>query len=106
MRLDKWLKTARIIKRRPVANEICDQGRVKVNDRVAKAGTVLAVDDKIEIKFGQKLVVVTVLAIPAGQVSTQLAKTLYNVMSEVRLESDLDFVLDGLTDIQENKREN
>ena len=54
MRLDKYLKVSRIIKRRTVANEACDAGRVTVNGKVAKAGTEVKIGDVIEIKFGNK----------------------------------------------------
>ncbi len=60
MRLDKYLKVSRIIKRRTVANEACDAGRVTVNDKVAKAGTPVNVGDVIEISFGTKPVRVKV----------------------------------------------
>ena len=63
MRLDKFLKVARIIKRRTVANEACDAGRVMVNDKVAKASVDVKVGDIIEIAFGQKAVKVRVLDI-------------------------------------------
>ena len=63
MRLDKFLKVSRIIKRRTVANEACDSGRVMVNDKVAKAGTTVKVGDIIEIAFGNKTVRVEVLDI-------------------------------------------
>ena len=61
MRLDKYLKVSRIIKRRTVANEACDAGRVMVNDKVAKASVEVKVGDVIEIAFGQKSVKVRVL---------------------------------------------
>lgn len=51
MRLDKYLKVTRIIKRRPIANEVCSAGRVQVNGRVAKPSTNVAVGDEIEIQF-------------------------------------------------------
>ncbi|MCR5666292.1 MAG: RNA-binding S4 domain-containing protein [Eubacterium sp.] len=54
MRLDKFLKVSRLIKRRTVANEACDAGRVLVNDKVAKASTKVKVGDIIEIQFGTK----------------------------------------------------
>lgn len=54
MRLDKYLKVSRIIKRRTVANEACDAGRVMINEKVAKAGTEVKVGDIIEISFGNK----------------------------------------------------
>ncbi|MBQ3029781.1 MAG: RNA-binding S4 domain-containing protein [Agathobacter sp.] len=63
MRLDKFLKVSRLIKRRTVANEACDAGRVMVNDKVAKASVDVKVGDIIEIAFGQKAVKVRVLDI-------------------------------------------
>ena len=54
MRLDKYLKVSRIIKRRAVANDACDGGRVSVNGRVAKAGLEVKVGDVIEVRFGEK----------------------------------------------------
>ena len=56
MRLDKYLKVSRLIKRRTVANEACDAGRVMVNGRVAKASLDVKVGDVIEIAFGNKSV--------------------------------------------------
>lgn len=61
MRLDKYLKVSRLIKRRTVANEACNAGRVLVNDKVAKASVNVEVDDIIEIKFGNKSVKVQVI---------------------------------------------
>lgn len=63
MRLDKYLKVSRLIKRRTVANEACDAGRVSVNGKVAKAGTVVKSGDIIEIIFGTSTVKVEVLNI-------------------------------------------
>ncbi|MCL2421676.1 MAG: RNA-binding S4 domain-containing protein [Defluviitaleaceae bacterium] len=54
MRLDKYLKVSRIIKRRSVANEACDAGRVTVNGKVAKASVDVKVGDMVEIKFGNR----------------------------------------------------
>lgn len=61
MRLDKYLKVSRLIKRRTVANEACDAGRVMINDKTAKAGTDVKVGDVIEIGFGTRNVKVEVL---------------------------------------------
>ena len=61
MRLDKYLKVARLIKRRTVANEACDAGRVMINGKTAKAGTDVKVGDVIEIGFGTRNVKVEVL---------------------------------------------
>lgn len=55
MRLDKFLKVSRVIKRRPVANEVCDSQRVSINGKIAKASTEVKVGDIIEIKFGDKI---------------------------------------------------
>ena len=63
MRLDKYLKVSRLIKRRTVANEACDAGRVLINGKVAKASANVAVGDVIEIGFGTKSVKVEVLDI-------------------------------------------
>ena len=63
MRLDKFLKVSRIIKRRTVANEACDAGRVLINDKPAKASTNVKVGDIIEIGFGGKAVKVEVLSV-------------------------------------------
>lgn len=63
MRLDKYLKVSRIIKRRTVANEACDAGRVLVNDKVAKAGLEIKEGDVIEIKFGNNTTRVQVLSV-------------------------------------------
>lgn len=61
MRLDKYLKVTRLIKRRTVANDACDAGRVMINGRVAKAGTDVKAGDIISISFGNKDVKVEVL---------------------------------------------
>ena len=61
MRLDKFLKVSRLIKRRTVANEACDAGRVLVNDKTAKASLNVKEGDVIEIQFGTRAVKVEVL---------------------------------------------
>lgn len=61
MRLDKYLKISRLIKRRTVANEACDAGRVLLNDRPARASAAVKAGDIIEIQFGSKNVKVEVL---------------------------------------------
>ncbi len=63
MRLDKFLKVSRLIKRRTVANEACDAGRVMVNDKPAKASCSVKAGDRIEIAFGTKSVKVEVLQV-------------------------------------------
>ena len=63
MRLDKYLKVSRLIKRRTVANEACDNTRVSVNGRPAKASYDVKVGDRIEIQFGARTVAVEVLQV-------------------------------------------
>jgi ribosomal 50S subunit-recycling heat shock protein len=63
MRLDKYLKVSRVIKRRTVANEACDAGRVTINGKPAKASTEVKAGDIIEIRFGDKLTKLEALAV-------------------------------------------
>lgn len=63
MRLDKYLKVSRLIKRRTIANEACDAGRVMVNDKPAKASAPVKIGDQITIRFGNKEIKVEVLDI-------------------------------------------
>ena len=63
MRLDKFLKVSRLIKRRTVANEACDNGRISVNGRVVKASYDVKVGDRIEISMGERTVAVEVLLV-------------------------------------------
>lgn len=79
MRLDKYLKVSRLIKRRTVANEACDAGRVMINDRPAKASTDVKVGDIITIAFGNKDVRVEVLAVQET-VKKEEAKELFRYL--------------------------
>ena len=79
MRLDKYLKVSRLIKRRPVANEACDAGRIKVNGKTAKASLNVKVGDIIEIGFGDKQVKVEVLSLEETSKKDE-AKELYKVL--------------------------
>jgi ribosomal 50S subunit-recycling heat shock protein len=63
MRLDKYLKVSRIIKRRTIANEVCDAGRVNINGKTAKASTEVKISDIIEMRFGEKVTKFEVLGI-------------------------------------------
>ncbi len=82
MRLDKFLKVSRLIKRRTVANEVSDMGRVFVNNNPAKPAKQLKVGDIIKIEYHNKNVVVKVLEIPQYNVSIQQAPYLYEVIGE------------------------
>lgn len=79
MRLDKLLKVSRLIKRRTVANEACDAGRVLVNDRPAKASAQVKAGDVLEIQFGSKSVRVEVLNVQET-VKKEEAQELYRYL--------------------------
>lgn len=85
MRLDKFLKVSRLIKRRPLAKEIAEQGRIKINGTVAKPSTNVSVDDEVEIMFGQKIVTVKVLELKEHVKKDDVA-SLYEVIREERRE--------------------
>lgn len=76
MRLDKYLKISRLIKRRTVANEACDAGRVTANGRPVKASYDVKVGDLLEIKFGEKTVKLEVLVV-ADNVGKNDAAAMY-----------------------------
>lgn len=76
MRLDKYLKVSRLIKRRTVANEACDNGRIRVNGRVVKASYEVKPGDKLEISLGERTVSVEVLVV-ADNVRKDDAVTMY-----------------------------
>lgn len=79
MRLDKFLKVSRLIKRRTVANEACDAGRVLVNDKTAKASLNVKEGDVLEIQFGTRAVKVEVLDVQET-VKKDEAKELYRYL--------------------------
>ncbi|ANK59001.1 MULTISPECIES: RNA-binding S4 domain-containing protein [Loigolactobacillus] len=81
MRLDKFLKVSRIIKRRTVAKDIADQGRIKVNDKVAKSSTDVLVGDVLTIKFGNKTLTVKVKQL-LDTTKKDAAEELYETVSE------------------------
>ncbi|WP_152657393.1 RNA-binding S4 domain-containing protein [Oceanobacillus sp. CFH 90083] len=85
MRLDKFLKISRIIKRRTLAKEVAEQGRITVNGNPAKASTMLSEGDELVIRFGQKLVTVKVNALREN-VRKEEADTLYKIVKEEKLE--------------------
>ncbi|HEN0181236.1 TPA: RNA-binding S4 domain-containing protein [Streptococcus agalactiae] len=87
MRLDKYLKVSRIIKRRPVAKEVADKGRVKVNGVLAKLSTDLKLNDQVEIRFGNKLLTVKVLEMKDSTKKEDAIK-MYEIINETRIETD------------------
>jgi ribosomal 50S subunit-recycling heat shock protein len=81
MRLDKYLKVSRVIKRRTVANDISSHGRVTINDKPAKPGTQVKVGDVIEIKFGYGLTRIRVLQV-LDNVRKADTATLYEILED------------------------
>ena len=84
MRLDKFLKVSRIIKRRTLAKEIADQGRVKINGMPAKASTNVVVGDELELTFAHTVLTVKVDAVK-DVVRKEDAQTLYHVVKEEKV---------------------
>lgn len=85
MRLDKYLKVSRIIKRRSVAKEVSDKGRIKVNGILAKSSIDLKINDTIEIRFGNKLLTVRVLEMKDSTKKEDAVK-MYEIISETRID--------------------
>jgi ribosomal 50S subunit-recycling heat shock protein len=88
MRLDKFLKVSRLIKRRTVANEVSDQGRIFINDKPAKPSKEVKEGDKIAIEYYNKTLVVEVLKVPTSNVSIQESKDLYKIIEEIQHSKD------------------
>ena len=82
MRLDKYLKVARIIKRRTVANEACSNERVTVNGKEAKPSKEIKIGDLCTISFGDKTVAFKILAVPEGNVAKNTTSMLYEIIEE------------------------
>ncbi len=81
MRLDKYLKNSRLIKRRTVAKEACDEQRVSVNGKIAKPGTELERGDIVHIEFGNSSITVEVVSLPET-VRKESAPDMYRIMNE------------------------
>lgn len=81
MRLDKFLKISRLIKRRTLAKEVADQGRITVNGNQAKASTTVKVDDELVITFGQKILTIKIDALREN-VKKDEAQSLYTVIKD------------------------
>ena len=84
MRLDKYLKVSRLIKRRTLAKDVSDQGRIDVNGRVAKPGTELKVGDTIKLNFGSRILVVRVVHL-TSTARKDVAQEMYEVIEESKL---------------------
>ena len=86
MRLDKFLKVSRIIKRRSVAKEVADKGRIQINGKLAKSSSTLKVGDVLQIQFGNKTLEVKVLALQ-DSTKKEDANKMYEILSEKRIEA-------------------
>ncbi len=84
MRLDKYLKVSRLIKRRTLAKEVCDQGRIAVNDRPAKAGSELKVGDVLTLDFGQRRLRVRVEKL-AQSARKEDAGDMFTILDDLRV---------------------
>lgn len=84
MRLDKFLKVSRIIKRRTVAKEVADNERIKINNRIAKSSTKLEVDDIVTISFGNKILTIQVLEL-RDSTKKEDAQNMFKIIKEERL---------------------
>lgn len=87
MRLDKFLKVSRLIKRRTLAKEVADQGRISINGQQAKASSNVKVGDEVTIRFGQKLVTVKIEKL-LDTTKKDEAAGMYTVVSEERVEEN------------------
>lgn len=90
MRLDKFLKVSRIIKRRTVAKDVCDAGRVTVNGRPAKAGTELKAGDILKIGYGRRQMEVEIVEL-AETMRANEASNMYRVLSDITVKPENDF---------------
>ena len=80
MRLDKFLKVSRLIKRRTIANEVSDMGRVLINGNLAKPAKQIKENDIITIEYATRTLKARILKVPTGNVSVQEAPTLYELI--------------------------
>ncbi|BFH65896.1 MULTISPECIES: RNA-binding S4 domain-containing protein [Paenibacillus] len=87
MRVDKFLKVSRLIKRRTVAKDVSDQGRVLINGREAKPSSTVKIGDEITVQFGQKLVTVKVERL-AETTRKDEAASLYSLVKEEPIAKD------------------
>jgi len=89
MRLDKFLKVARIIKRRPVAKKVIDNKKAKLNGKEAKAGTAVKPGDFLELEYYNRYYKVEVLEVPTGNVTKDMAGDLYKIIETKEIEVQL-----------------
>jgi len=87
MRLDKFLKVSRLIKRRTLAKEVADKGRIAINGQIAKASSNVKIGDELEIRFGQKTVTVKIDVLQESSRKEEAAN-MYTVLKEEKVARD------------------
>jgi ribosomal 50S subunit-recycling heat shock protein len=90
MRLDKFLKVSRLIKRRTLAKEVSDQGRISINGKEAKASSTVKEGDELTVQFGNKLVVVRIDRVQETSKKEEAAE-MYTIIKEERIEMESEF---------------
>jgi len=88
MRLDKFLKVSRLIKRRTEAKKACLAKCIRINDQIAKAGDEIKIADEIEINLSNKILLVKVLEVPLKNILVKQAVFLYEVLKEIKKEEN------------------
>ena len=86
MRLDKYLKVSRVIKRRTLAKEVCDRGQITLNGRTAKASSEIKPGDTLEINFGTRRIKLEILLV-LPNVPAKEASGMYTILEDIRLDS-------------------
>lgn len=89
MRLDKYLKVARIIKRRPVAKKVIDNKKAKLNGKQAKAGTAVKIGDFLELEYYNRYYKIEIVEVPSGNVTKDMAVDLYKIIETKEIEVQL-----------------
>jgi len=88
LRIDKFLKISRVIKRRTEAKYACENNCIRINGKIAKAGDSVKIFDKIEIQFRHKILVIEVLRIPESNIPISSASQLYQIIKEEKINLD------------------
>jgi ribosomal 50S subunit-recycling heat shock protein len=88
MRLDKFLKVSRLIKRRTEAKKACLAKCIRINNRIAKAGDEVKISDEIEIRLTTKIIQVKVLEVPLKNIQAKQAVSLYEVLKEIEKDEE------------------
>lgn len=81
MRLDKFLKVSRLIKRRTIAKELADAGRIEINGRIAKSASLVKINDKLKIHYGSRILNIVILNLN-DNVKKEQTKEMYKILSE------------------------